>query len=148
MGKIGRYTVSEMYMMHIRADRVVRFMILKSLEPYGLTVMEWQTLCAIDMGPDAGLSMTQVANTLDITLPQVSALTTGLIKKRLVKQKTLRKDRRNRFLALTKKGEDYKNGADNNVEIATSKLLAVVQPGQLSEYQKTISQIASGFSVN
>ena len=54
-------------MMQIRADRVVRFMILKSLEPYELTLMEWQTLCAVDTGPDNGLSMTRVASMLDIT---------------------------------------------------------------------------------
>src|SRR3990167_8292198 len=148
MGKIGRFTVSEMYMMQIRADMVVRFMILKSLEPYGLTIMEWQTLCAVDDGPDNGLSMSRVASMLDITLPQVSALVANLIDKKLVKQRTNRKDRRNRTLSLTKKGKNYKSGADSNVEVATSKLFAVVQPGQLSEYQKTINQLATGFNVN
>jgi len=148
MGKIGRLTISEMYQLQIRADRVMRFVASKSLEPYHLTIMEWQAISVISGKSDEGITMTRIAKMLDVAPPQISALTEQLIKKRLINQKIIRTDRRNKYLSLTKRGVDVKKRTDKNIEEAVNNLLSAVQPGQFIEYQKTIQQIATGFNVN
>lgn len=137
-----------MYQMQIRTDRVMRFVASKSLEPFRLTIMEWQAISVLSGKSEDGLTMTRIAKLLDVAPPQVSALTEQLIKKRLINQKIVRTDRRNKYLSLTKRGVDVKKRADKNIKEAVNNLISAVQPGQLIEYQKTIQQIATGFNVN
>lgn len=94
----------ELCLMHARADRAMRSVVARQLESHKLTMMEWLVLGIVSNAPKNGLSMSQVAGTLDVTLPQVTALVISMTKQKYIKQKVLASDRRGRQVILTLKG--------------------------------------------
>ena len=86
----------ELCLMQVRADRAMRAMIVVKLEAHKLTMMEWLALGVVAAGSKQGLSMSEIAAMLDVTLPQVTALVADLLELKLVKQKILASDHRGR----------------------------------------------------
>lgn len=115
-------TIYELCLLHSRADRAFRTLIAEQLEPHELTMMQWLLLGVVGRGPKDGLSMSDIAHEMGITLPQVTALLTDLTKRRLTKLKTQRRDRRSRHAQLTSKGEEVMKSAEAATESGLSEL--------------------------
>jgi DNA-binding MarR family transcriptional regulator len=132
----------ELCLMHARADRAMRVVVNDQLEPARITMMEWLTLGTVSNGPQQGLSMTRIANTLNVTLPQVTALINGLVKLRLIKQKVLDSDRRGRQVIITIKGKRTLAKLEGNIVTAMRQWSKNIPREQLYTYIQTVNELA------
>lgn len=132
----------ELCLMHARADRALRLVVSKQLDAISLTMMEWLALAAIAAGPKEGLSMSQVAKTLDVTLPQVTALVSSLTKTKLCKQKVLASDRRGRQVMATLKGRRVLAKLEDTIAKAMREWTKDIPSDQLMDYINTVKQLA------
>lgn len=132
----------ELCLMHARADRAMRVVVNDQLEPGRITMMEWLALGVVSNGPQQGLSMTRIANTLNVTLPQVTALINGLVKLRLIKQKVLDSDRRGRQVIITLKGKRILAKLEGNIAAAMRQWSKDIPKDQLYTYIQTVRELA------
>jgi DNA-binding MarR family transcriptional regulator len=95
----------EICLLHARSDRALRSKIASLLEESQITMMEWLLLGVVAEGPGKGSTMSEIAKSLHVTLPQVTALVNKLLPLKLVKQKSANSDRRSRLVSLTSKGQ-------------------------------------------
>lgn len=102
----GEVKLYETCLTHAWADRALRSFIAKELEQYDVTLMEWLMLSVVCNAEGEGLSMSAVAKELDVTLPQVTALTNKLLQQKLIEQQVQSHDRRARHVFPTAKGRD------------------------------------------
>ncbi|HSX23481.1 MAG TPA: MarR family transcriptional regulator [Candidatus Saccharimonadales bacterium] len=131
----------ELCLSHVRADRTMRAAIGKQLESYQLTMMEWLALGVVLAEPKDGVSMTQIAETLDVTLPQVTALVGNLLKLKLIKQKTLARDRRGRQVTLTLKGRRTLRKLEDTISHTMQRWSEDIPENQLQTYVMTVMQL-------
>jgi MarR family transcriptional regulator for hemolysin len=135
----------EMCLLHARSDRVLRGSIAAHLEESQITMMEWLLLGVIAKGSSKGVNMSDIAEALHVTLPQVTALVNKLLPLKLVRQKSANTDRRSRLVTLTNKGEVVLGEASKILDTARSKLLEELSQEDLDGYTKTLQKIiASG----
>lgn len=132
----------EACLMHARADRALRLVIAKRLEEFDLTMMEWLLLATVCNGPKEGMTMSEVAGALEVTLPQITALTNSLVKTKLVKQKINSQDRRSRHLTCTLSGKRLIGRVEESVNEHMQKLLEDVPVEKLSSYIETVNKLA------
>lgn len=140
------YETPSMYqlcLMHVRADRAMRSLISRELEPYSLTLMEWLALGVVSNAPRDGFSMSQVAELLDVTLPQVTALISSLTKKRLIKQKILSTDRRGRQVVATPRGIRSLVKIEKDVRDIMRKWSRDIPDSQLRSYILTLAHLSA-----
>jgi amicyanin len=132
----------ELCLMHARADRAMRSVVARQLDTHQLTMMEWLALAVIARGPKKGLSMSAVAQTLDVTLPQVTALVAGLTEANYVRQRVLPSDRRGRQVMTTLRGRRLLVKLEAVIASAIRDWTSEVPPEQLRTYFKTVHQLA------
>lgn len=133
----------ELCLLHARSDRALRGIIASRLEKLNITMMEWLLLGVIKKGSTKGLSMSDIAQSLHVTLPQVTALVNKLLPLKLVKQKSANADRRSRLVSLTSKGELVLEEAQTLLEAAYSELLGSLPPDEVEGYTKTLSKLST-----
>lgn len=133
----------EACLLHSRADRALRMVVSKQLEQFNVTMMEWLLLGAVSAGPKEGMTMSSVAAALDVTLPQVTALTAGLTKQKIIKQKISRQDRRSRRLVCTTAGKKLLSEIELAVEKAMREWVEDIPTDDLQTYFKTVEFLAT-----
>lgn len=136
-------TMYQACLLHSRADRALRMVVSRQLDQFNVTMMEWLLLGAVSAGPKEGLTMSAVAAALDVTLPQVTALTAGLTKQKILKQKISRQDRRSRRLIATTAGKKLLTEIEQSVELAMRDWVADVPGEELKTYLKTVEFLAT-----
>lgn len=134
--------------MHAKADRALRGVVTKAIEKSSLTMTEWLALAVIAGGPKDGLRMSEVAQELDVTLPQVTALVTSLIEKKLCKQRVFVEDRRGRQVTASLKGRRLLVGLEVDTSRAIEAFSQTISPEQLEAYTDTIRQFADAEKPN
>lgn len=137
-----KMTMYEICLLHARTDRALRTVVAKQLDEFKVTMMEWLLLGVVCGGPEKGLSMSTIAATLDVTLPQVTALVTNLIKLRLVKQKTQSHDRRSRHVVATNRGRILLGDMEQAIAGAMEEWLKDIPKDQLDNYFDTIKRLS------
>lgn len=135
-------TMYKACLLHSRADRALRLVIARQLERFNVTMMEWLLMGAVSTGTKDGMSMTAVAEALDVTLPQVTALTASLTKAKLLKQKVSRKDRRSRKLVCTATGKKLFDEVEKAADVGMKNWLADIPDEQLDIYFGTVKILA------
>lgn len=125
-----------------RADRAFRVVVARQLEKYDLTMMEWLLLATVDEAPTKGIAMSGVAGRLDVTLPQITALANELVQKKFVKQTVNAKDRRSRYLTITKSGNRTTQDVNVSVKTAMKDWLGDLPEEQLDCFVKTVKTVA------
>lgn len=136
-------TVLEIFLLHARADRILRTAVSSRLEPYKLTMMEWLLLGVVCEAPDDGMSMSAVAQALDVTLPQVTALANKLLDLKFIKQKTYAQDRRSRRVMPTPKGRAVLEDVDLAIGKALDEWLTDLPEEQTNGYFSTMRWIVN-----
>lgn len=127
----------EFFLMHAKADRALRGVISKAIQKSSLTMTEWLALAVIAEGSKDGMRMGEVARKLDVTLPQVTALVTTLLDKKLCKQHVFADDRRGRQVMATLKGRRLLVGLEVDTERALEAFSETIDPEQLQAYMAT-----------
>jgi len=142
MSEINDMTIYEICLLHSRADRALRLVVARELESHDITMMQWLLLATTAQGPSAGTRMTELAEALDVTMPQITALMNDLAKQNLVKQKINAADRRSRRLIVTKQGKDLLSNITAALDTAIKEWLRAVPENQLNSYLATVRQLA------
>ena len=132
----------DLCLLHARSDRVLRGIIASKLEKLNITMMEWLLLGVVHNGSPKGVSMSDIAQSLHVTLPQVTALVNKLLPPKLVKQKSANSDRRSRLVSLTSKGELVLDEAQNLIESAHKDLFNGLESNDIDGYTKTLTKIS------
>lgn len=97
----------------------------------------------VRQGAKEGLTMSSVAEALDVTLPQVTALSSSLAKAKLVKQQVSRQDRRSRRLTLTSSGKKLLADIEQATTDALEAWTVDIPADQLAAYQEALKRLAS-----
>jgi DNA-binding MarR family transcriptional regulator len=142
MRKIVNMSMYEFCLLLSRSDRAIRVLTARQLDAFDLTMMEWLLLATVDTAPGKGIAMSGVAQALDVTLPQITALANALVKKKLVKQRVNSKDRRSRKLTISRAGKKTVQDVDNAVNEAMRQWLGDIPEDQLRTFIKTVQLIA------
>jgi DNA-binding MarR family transcriptional regulator len=95
------------------------------------------------VAPKEGFSMSQIAQALDVTLPQVTALVNSLTKSGLIKQKVLAVDRRGRQVMITPKGSRLLSRLEQRMAVIMQEWMRKVPSNQLRAYLLTVAQLSS-----
>lgn len=114
----------------------------RQLESYKVTMMEWLLMGVVCHGDKTGITMSEAASTLDVTLPQVTALTAGLTKAKLLRQKVSSQDRRSRRLVCTASGRQLLDNVEQAADQALTEWLSEIPENQLDNYLKTLEVLA------
>lgn len=106
-------------------------------------MMEWLALGVVARGGKEGLSMTRIANSLDVTLPQVTALVTGLLERKFIKQKVLSSDHRGRQVMITLKGKRVLGKLETAIASSIRTLAKDVPSRRWQAYIRTVEQLSA-----
>lgn len=136
-------TMYEMCLLHARSDRAMRALIAERLGEMNITMMEWLLLGVVSRGKGAGLTMSEIASELHVTLPQVTALVNKLLPLKLIKQKSANTDRRSRVVTMTSKGQLALDDANSVLDNAMKDWLDDIDADQMEKYLATLKQLAS-----
>ncbi len=140
--KVSELTMYQACLLHSRADRTLRGVVTSHLEQFKITRMEWLLLAAIVESDSKALSMTDLAQILSVSLPQVTALVTNLLKDGLVKQREAKHDRRSRFVSASAKGRTLISKIEMSMRNTLREWLADIPRPQLEVYMLTVKQLA------
>lgn len=136
-------TMYKACLLHSRADRALRLVVSRRLEQFNVTMMEWLLIGVVNNGAKEGMTMSAVASALDVTLPQVTALTASLTKLKLLKQKVSRQDRRSRRLVTTANGKKLLTEIEQEVNKAMREWVADIPQDKLGVYFETVEILAN-----
>lgn len=135
------------YLLIVKSDRVLRQLTNKIVRTHGdMTLTEWLVLSIIASGAKAGIRMSELAKELGVTLPQITALLDSLLVKRLVRQKTMKEDRRNRYAIATQKGEDVVKVVNQAMDEQFKAIMHGVPDTHLQIYRQVLETVASRVS--
>lgn len=129
-------------LLHSRADRVLRTVVSNQLERFNVTMMEWLLLGVVNEGPKDGITLSKIADVLDVSQPQVTALMDKVLAQKLAKQKILKQDRRSRSVVLTTRGKHLLEKIETSIADYIRNWLNDVPPEQLQAYWETIRYIS------
>ena len=99
-----------------------------------LSISQFRTLRFIQRNPDS--SLTDLADQLGLSLPSVSKLVDGLVKKELISRQESPTDRRQLTLVLTRNGESIINSARASAKANLANILSCLSNEEL----KTVHQ--------
>src|ERR1700690_1311581 len=94
-----------------------------------LSIPQFRTLRFIQRNPDSSLS--ELADHLGLTLPSVSKLVDGLVKKELISRMESTMDRRQLNLVLTRNGESIINSARAGAKTNLANILSCLSNEEL-----------------
>ncbi|MEO8863368.1 MAG: hypothetical protein ABI354_03535 [Candidatus Saccharimonadales bacterium] len=141
MDKPKDLSAYELCLLQTKTNRAMHEIISSQLKSNKLTTMEWLLLNTIAGSGKSGMQMSKIANVLDVTLPQVTTLTTKLVSSRLVYQKISTNDSRVRNLSLTLKGKRLLPKSDKLIEEAVSSWSRSITPDQMRMYAKVLERL-------
>jgi len=142
MEKLELPTMYELCLMHARADRAMRSVVGGQLESHKLTMMEWLSMGVVASGPKDGISMTQIAATLDVTMPQVTALIGNLMEQKMIKQHVLASDRRGRQVIVTSRGKRSLAKLETEIAKVMRQWTQDIDRDQLKSYIQSVAILA------
>lgn len=105
--------------------------------------MEWLLLGVVSQGKSTGLTMSEIAEALHVTLPQVTALVNKLLPLKLIKQKSASTDRRSRVVTITSKGQLTLDDANSTLDKAKDEWFEGLAVEQRDSYAEVLRRFAT-----
>ena len=133
----------EICLLHAQSDRALRAMIAERLGDMNITMMEWLLLGVVARGKSSGLTMSEIAESLRVTLPQVTALVNKLLPLKLIKQKSASTDRRSRVVTITSKGQLTFDNASKTLDKAVNEWFDGISADQRESYSTVLKRLAT-----
>lgn len=133
----------EIGLLHARSDRVLRAKVAGLLESSKITMMEWLLLGVVAEGSSKGMTMSEIAQSLHVTLPQVTALVNKLLPLKLIKQKSASNDRRSRLVSLTSKGELVLDENKKLLDDARTEIFGTASENEIAAYIKILTNLST-----
>ncbi len=120
---------------------MLRNVIGQQLVSYELTLNEWLLLGVVVKAPVGGITLSQIADSLNVSQPQVTAIMISVLKKRLVKQKVSSKDKRIRYVQLTVRGKRLVVELETAFSNLTTEWLADLPPEIFESFIQTLEYL-------
>ncbi len=136
-------TMYDLCLLHAHSDRLFRASIASHLEKSHITMMEWLLLGVVQAGGQKGVTMSDIATELQVTLPQVTALVNKLLPLKLIRQKSAPTDRRSRLVQLTNKGQLVFSEASTLLDEARAGILGNATDEQIDAYVAVLSRLSA-----
>lgn len=136
-------TMYEVCLLHAQSDRALRSGIANKLDEAKITMMEWLLLGVVAEGSQKGVTMSDIAQKLHVTLPQVTALVNKLLPLKLIRQKSASNDRRSRLVSLTSKGELVLQEVNDTLQEHQNNIFGTSNGDEFSAYIRVMQDIAS-----
>ena len=95
-------------------------------------------------GSSKNISMSAIANELNVTLPQITALVNGLLHQKMVKQRFSAKDRRTRLVIVTSKGNMVYSDALKLMVEDSSGWFGNLSEDDINAYIRTMQHFTNG----
>lgn len=133
--------IYDICLLHAQSDRTLRGAIASRLGETKITMMEWLLLGVVAQGASKGVAMSDIANQLNVTLPQVTALVNKLLPLKLIKQKSASNDRRSRLVTLSAKGDAVLREVNDTLENAKFELLGGSSLDEINHYTVVMKNI-------
>jgi DNA-binding MarR family transcriptional regulator len=133
----------EICLLHAQSDRALRALIAERLNGMNVTMMEWLLLGVVANGKNNGLTMSEIAEALRVTLPQVTALVNKLLPLKLIKQKSASTDRRSRIVTMTSKGQLVLDEANATLDKAMNEWFDGLTTDQRDSYSMVLKRLAT-----
>lgn len=130
-------------LMHTKADRNMRSMVSAQLAAHKLTMMEWLLLGIISEAPESGLSVSQLADSANVSMPQITTLTGHLLRDGLIKQEAHAADKRARITIISDKGKEVIQALEDSLRITIKDWLADIPKAELDVYNGVVAKLAS-----
>lgn len=132
-------------LLHSRAERVLKTLVSKHLDEWGITRMEWLLLATVaePAKHDEGHTMGEVARELDIRLSQLTALATNMNREGLLSQLISSKDRRTKYVRITPRGMKFLSDIEKSMRSAMRTWLAEIPRDKLADYMATVEELGS-----
>jgi DNA-binding MarR family transcriptional regulator len=105
--------------------------------------MDWLLLGIVCTSSGEGENMSSIAQKLDVTLPQVTALATKVINLGLINQRTLESDHRSHLLASTEKGRLLFQSLNGSIEKALADMFAKIPSRRAIDYLETVKWLVT-----
>lgn len=138
-------TMYEACLLHSRAERVLKSLVSRQLEEWGITRMEWLLLATVSTPskkPD-GHTMGEVAEQLDIRLSQLTQLSTSMNREGLLSQTVASMDRRTKYLRITPRGKKFLNDIERDMRDTMRTWLSKIPRERLQQYMETVKLLGS-----
>ncbi len=132
----------EVALWHAQSDRALRALVAEQLSSMQITMMEWLLLGVVAQGKSSGMTMSQIAEALHVTLPQVTALVNKLLPLKLIKQKAASTDRRSRVVTMTSKGQLVLDDANKAMNVAQSKWFDGIAADQQGAFVAVLKKLS------
>jgi DNA-binding MarR family transcriptional regulator len=117
---------------------------MRSRRMRGLSIPQFRTL--VFLYRNEGVSLSEVANHVGLTLPSVSKIIDALVTRKLVIRTALPADRRYISLRLSKLGSTTLMQARRGAEASLAEKIASLSPGQQATVSEAMQALASVFA--
>ena len=143
--ELSKLTMYEACLLHSRAERVLKGLVSRHLEDWGITRMEWLLLATAASCKDneQGSTMGEIAEILDIRLSQLTALSSNMTREGLLNQTVSPKDRRTKYLKITSRGLRFLADIEQDMRHSMRQWLAEIPREQLAIYMNTVRELGS-----
>jgi MarR family transcriptional regulator for hemolysin len=115
---------------------------VSKLEPYGLTMMEWALLGVVDETKNAGISPSELSQTIDVGLPMITGMVNRVEAMQLIDRKSTDKDKRRRVVVSTPKGRQIVKKVESQMRADFGTWLSDVDRDELEAYVTVMKQLA------
>lgn len=142
---ISKLSMYEACLLHSRAERVLKNIVSNHLNERNITRMEWlvlATLCEAEH-QHLGLAMSEVADILDVTLSQLTALTIKMRAAGYMEQTVSSTDKRVKILKATRSGMDVIVAIEMSMRSTMHDWLSGIERPELVSYLTTLRQLGS-----
>lgn len=129
-----------------KAYRVLREHVRSVLREYELTPTHWSML-GIILQAKTGVRPVDIANSLHVKAPLVTAMAQSLEERGLVKSVQNQFDARAKLLAVTPRGKRFVKNVDTALSELLGQLLKGLTESELTAYRKVLTTIISNDAV-
>lgn len=129
---------------HLEVNRLLKHQLEKDLQPFGLTMNDYEILVNLSESEDLRMRMSDLATATVQSKSRLSHQITRMERVGLVRREHCESDRRGLYAVLTDQGlETMRNVAPHHVESVRRHFIDMMDPETLQELCATLTPIAA-----
>ncbi|MFF8287740.1 MarR family winged helix-turn-helix transcriptional regulator [Streptomyces sp. NPDC016309] len=128
---------------YLDVNRLLTYQLEKDLQPFGLTINDYEILVNLSEAPDHRLRMSDLAAATLQSKSRLSHQITRMENAGLVRRENCESDRRGLYAVLTEQGMDtMRNVAPHHVDSVRRHFIDLLSPEALADLRKALTPIA------
>lgn len=127
---------------HLDVSRLLMYQLERDLQPFGLTVNDYEILVNLSESPEHRVRMSELAHRTRQSKSRLSHQITRMETAGLVRRESCESDKRGLFAVLTEQGwETMKKVAPHHVASVRRHFIDLMAPEELEGLQKTLTAV-------